>query len=163
MKRGLLCIINAICAICTIAQPNYNRDLIIHEKLGRGFVVFNDPDNSDSICLSWRLLTDDPKDIGFNIYSNGQKTNHSPITQSTFVKKGKPLSKSNIIYEITPVINGIEDKSNTTSYTYQPDSPSGYLPIKLNKPKGGITPDRQRYDYIANDASVGDMDGESGG
>ena len=111
MKRGLLCILNVICAICTIiAQPNYNRTLIMHEKLGRGFVVFNDPDNSDSICLSWRLLTDDPKDIGFNIYSNGQKINHSPIMQSTFIKSEKSLNQSNIIYKIAPVINGIEDK-----------------------------------------------------
>ena len=161
MKRGLLCILNVICAICTIiAQPNYNRTLIMHEKLGRGFVVFNDPDNSDSICLSWRLLTDDPKDIGFNIYSNGQKINHSPIMQSTFIKSGKSLNQSNIIYKIAPVINGIEDKSRTTSYIYQLNSPAGYLPIKLNKPAGGSTPDGQKYNYIANDASVGDMDGD---
>ena len=51
-------------------------------------------------------------------------------------------------------------KSRTTSYIYQLNSPAGYLPIKLNKPAGGSTPDGQKYSYIANDASVGDMDGD---
>ena len=40
------------------------------------------------------------------------------------------------------------------------DAPEGYLPVKLQKPANGVTPDGQTYTYSANDASVADVDGD---
>src|SRR5690606_15921908 len=35
-----------------------------------------------------------------------------------------------------------------------------YLAVNLQRPNGGTTPDGVAYDYIANDLSVGDLDGD---
>lgn len=35
-----------------------------------------------------------------------------------------------------------------------------YLDVPLNKPDGGTTPDGVQYTYSANDASIGDLDGD---
>ena len=40
------------------------------------------------------------------------------------------------------------------------DAPEGYLPIKIEKPQGGQSPDGVNYEYHANDASIGDVDGD---
>jgi len=133
---------------------------MIHEKLGRGLVIFADPDNNDSLCLSWRLLTDDAENIAFNIYEDGKKINEHPIAQTTFLKIGKTPHKENSTFKIVAIANGMEDETNAASYTLRNNSPAGYLPIPLNRPEGGTTPDGQKYGYIANDASVGDMDGD---
>lgn len=142
------------------AQPNYNWDTIVHERLGRGLIVFNDPDHPDSICLSWRLLKDDSKDIGFDIYENDIKINASVIKQSTFFKVAKKDTDKDAIFKLRSIDNKLEGIEHHSLYTYRANSPAGYIPIKLNRPADGTTPDGQTYSYMANDASVGDVDGD---
>ncbi|MBL1488891.1 hypothetical protein ELC62_31085, partial [Klebsiella pneumoniae] len=40
------------------------------------------------------------------------------------------------------------------------NAPDGYLTIPLQKPADGECPDGRQYRYSANDASVGDVDGD---
>ena len=57
------------------------------------------------------------------------------------------------------VENNKERKKKSASYTITPNIKS-YIPIPLSKPENGTTPDGNVYTYSANDASVGDVDGD---
>ncbi|WP_160723336.1 rhamnogalacturonan lyase family protein [Bacillus sp. USDA818B3_A] len=108
----------------------------------------------DGVYVSWRMLGTDPADISFNVYRDGKKINESPITTSTNYtdKEGK----SDSVYEIRAVMNGKERKSQDTAKVLS----KNYMDIPLQKPKDGVTPLGDPYTYRANDASVGDLDGD---
>ena len=140
----------AICAtVC--AQPRYDMDNIQRERLDRGVVAVRQ--DASHVIVSWRTLYTDKKGEPFDIYRNGVKLNTKPLTTGgTFFVDDKPLS-TEATYEIRG--GGRDGK-----YTLTADAPAGYLPIKLQRPEGGITPDGREYTYSANDASVGDVDGD---
>lgn len=140
----------AICS-ATFAQPRYNMDKLQREKLNRGVVAIKQ--DAGNVIVSWRTLYSDKKGEQFDIYRNGVKLNTQPLTTGgTFFVDSKPLT-TDATYEIRGRgING--------SYTLKADAPEGYIPIKLQKPEGGTTPDGRDYTYSANDASVGDVDGD---
>ncbi|MCG9972814.1 rhamnogalacturonan lyase [Gramella sp. YB25] len=121
------------------------------EYLDRGVVAVKTDDQN--VFVSWRLLADDSKDISFNIYKDSVKLNEEPITECTcFVDttngKGgyvvKPISSNNKL----AVSEKVEVWENA------------YLEIPIQKPEAGISPDGKNYEYKANDASVGDLDGD---
>jgi len=122
------------------------------EALNRGVVRVN---QSGGNFVSWRLLGTDPSSISFNVYRNGTKVTSSPITNSTnYFDSGGNSSSS---YTVRAVINGSEQGDSETSLNI---SSSGYWSIPLQIPSGGTTPDGVAYTYSANDASVGDLDGD---
>src|SRR5690606_7965065 len=104
--------------------------------------------------IGWRLLGLDPDNIAFNIYRDGIKVNKEPIASSTnFVDtQGKEQSK----YIITTVIGGKEKDASDEFGVWQQQ----YLSIPLQKPADAYTKDGQPYTYIANDPSIGDLDGD---
>lgn len=122
------------------------------ERLDRAAVAV--PGSNGGNLVSWRFLADDPTNIAFNVYRNGTKLNSAPITNSTNFHDagGTPASS----YEIRSVINGKETAVATGLRVWG----SGYRSVKLQKPAGGKTPDGVNYTYSANDASVGDLDGD---
>ena len=132
------------------AQPNYDFSRLKCEKLNRGVVAFR---SEGKVIVSWRILTTDAVSQPFDIYRNGIKLNKRPIKRggSFFIDNGPiPIEAT---YEVRGGgING--------SYTLMPDAPEGYLPVTLQKPADGMTPDGQTYTYSANDASVADVDGD---
>ena len=130
------------------AQPRYDMEKICRERLDRGVVAIRD---SQKVIVSWRLLkTDDPNQT-FDVYRNGQKLSASK-TGGTFYVDESPLS-GDAVYEV-------RGGSKNGSYTLKADAPEGYIPIPIEKPADGVTPSGQPYFYIANDASVGDVDGD---
>ena len=142
------------------AQPNYDMQQIKREHLNRGVVAIRrsvedrmQGKNGQQVIVSWRILTSDTKEQPFDIYRNGEKLNHEPLTKGgTFFIDDNPLPTA-ATYEVRGgSING--------SYQLQGDVPDGYLSIPLQKPADGETPDGRRYRYSANDASVGDVDGD---
>ena len=133
-----------------VAQPNYNMQQIKRERLNRGVVAFR---HGQQVIVSWRTLTTDAKGQPFDIYRNGEKLNRAPLTKGgTFFIDEKPLSTA-ATYEVR---GGATDGR----YVLNSDAPDDYLSIKLQKPADGETPDGRRYFYSANDASVGDVDGD---
>jgi fibronectin type 3 domain-containing protein len=108
----------------------------------------------EGVFISWRMLGTDPDSISFNLYRDGEKINTSPITSSTnYVdKEGKAES----IYKVRAVIDGKERKTQETATVLN----QNYLDIPLQKPADGVTPLGDPYSYRANDASVGDLDGD---
>ncbi|MBC8054853.1 MAG: T9SS type A sorting domain-containing protein [Sphingobacteriaceae bacterium] len=121
------------------------------ELLNRGLVAVRL--NSTQVYLSWRMFGTDPSGIAFNVYRDGAKLNSSPITTSTNYTDN---ASSNGIYTIKPVINGVEQTATSPVSVWN----QNYLNIPLQIPAGGITPAGEAYTYNANDASVGDLDGD---
>lgn len=122
------------------------------EALDRGVVAV--PAVDGGVLVSWRLLGDDPAKIAFNLYRDGAKLNASPLTGPTdFVDKtGGPTAT----YTVRAVVGGKEAAPSAPAKVWA----GGYLSLPLDPPAGGVTPAGEAYSYTANDASVGDLDGD---
>ena len=140
-------------SLSSVAQPAYSPD-IQKEKLGRGLICLRD---GDSIALSWRMLEEDNEKIAFNVYQDGKRLNQSPITNATFFKA--PCPQDNALLEVKVVKGKKESAMDNCSVRFTADM-KDYLSIPLTKPANGVTPDGRTYTYSANDASVGDVDGD---
>ena len=133
------------------------------ERLGRGVVAIRTA--GGPTYISWRMLGTDPASVAFNLYrSTGGaapiKLNAAPLTATTdFVDATADRTKSST-YSVRPVVNGVEQAASA-GFTTPANAPARpYLSIPLQPPAGGTTPDGVAYTYDANDASVGDLDGD---
>ncbi|WP_321437638.1 rhamnogalacturonan lyase [uncultured Bacteroides sp.] len=140
-----------------LAQPNYNYSVLKREKLGRGVVAIRQ--NSKDVFISWRYLSSDPMNVGFNVYRNGTKLTMKPIVKGTFFKYTDKDSDKKV-YTIKPVIQGQERDDLSGTYILPAEAPIGYINIPLDKPADGVTPTGDKYSYSPNDASIGDVDGD---
>jgi hypothetical protein len=124
------------------------------EHLNRGLISIR---TGTGNFVSWRLLSSDPAGTAFNVYRGSTKVNSTPITQGTnYLDAGAPAKAS---YTVRPVSNGVEQlTAAATDAAVTPFATSMDIPIQ--KPAGGTTPDGVAYTYSANDASVGDLDGD---
>lgn len=134
------------------AQPAYGPD-IQKEKLGRGMVCLRD---GDSIVVSWRMLEGDGQ-TAFNVYQDGRRMNSQPLAGATFLKMAATSAEP--VCEVKAVVNGKERKLKGCRQVCVAGV-RDYLSIPLSRPDGGVTPDGRAYTYSANDASVGDVDGD---
>ena len=130
---------------CNTAIAQYNM-----EYLTRG--VYAVPDSNGHVFVSWRLLGTEDSKLPFNLYrtTSGKmiKLNKKLIVNATgFKDESVDCSKSNT-YTVKAIINQKEEKQG--SVFILPANPKPYLAISLRTPPG----------YTANDASVGDMDGD---
>jgi hypothetical protein len=130
------------------------------EFLTRGLVAIQK--TSSSVFLSWRLLGNDPSSIAFNVYRNGVKVNATPITTTTNYTDATTTPNNN--YSITTIINGVESEQTSPTPVWALNTfnsaRNNKLSIPIQMPAGGTLPDGQSYTYTANDASVGDVDGD---
>ena len=132
------------------AQPRYDRTQLNLEHLNRGVVAFRD---GAQVIVSWRTLSADATGQPFDVFRNGQKLNTAPLTKGgSFFIDSQPLTVD-ATYEV-------RGGSCDGSFTLKADTPNGYLPLKLQKPAAGTTPDGETFTYSANDASVADVDGD---
>ena len=132
------------------AQPNYDFSKLKHEQLNRGVVAVRE---GGKVIVSWRTLGTDKTAEPFYLYRNGEKLNSAPLTKGgTFYIDEQPLS-TDATYEV-------RGGGKNGSFTLKADAPEGYLPVKLQKPADGTTPDGKTFSYSANDASVADVDGD---
>ncbi|MEU1213167.1 rhamnogalacturonan lyase [Streptomyces sp. NPDC005791] len=121
------------------------------EALDRGVVsVHTDSGN----LVSWRWLGTDPDNVSFNVYRAGTKVNASPVTTSTnYFHSGAPATAD---YTVRAVVDGVEQSDSVHAIQFR----AGYKDVPISPPAGGTTPDGVAYTYEANDASVGDLDGD---
>ena len=146
---------------------------MVTEVLDRGVVAIRQADGR--VAVSWRVLRDDHKHEAFDVYRNGVRLTPQPLTKGgSFFIDEHPLQGEDAIYEV-------KGGGRNGQFTLCSDTPAGYLPLKIQKPEGGKVPvmggqpqvnrqgrGRQRrqwidtgeYQYTANDASVGDVDGD---
>ncbi|WP_155373833.1 rhamnogalacturonan lyase family protein [Catellatospora vulcania] len=113
------------------------------EDLNRGLVSVR---SGSANLVSWRLLGTESYSTGFNVYRAGTKVNSSPITNSTnYLDSGAAADAS---YTVRAVVGGVEQAASETSLRF---SGGNYLDVPISAPASG---------YSANDASVGDLDGD---
>lgn len=121
------------------------------EFLNRGVVALRK--SANEVFISWRLLGNDASDVAFNVYRDNVKINTTPITTSTnFIDN----VSTNGTYTIKTVINSTEGVATAPVSVWS----NNQLSIPLQIPLGGTIPDGTAYTYTANDASVGDVDGD---
>jgi hypothetical protein len=122
------------------------------EDLNRGLISVR---SGNGNLVSWRLLGTDAPNTGFNLYRGSTKVNSSPITNSTnYLDSGAPADAS---YTVRAVVGGVEQAPSEPSLRF---TGGNYLDVPIQRPAGGTTPDGVSYTYNANDASVGDLDGD---
>lgn len=122
------------------------------ETLDRGVVAA--PAKDGAWLISWRLLATDPKGLGFDVYRDGRKINPAAVSGATSFVDAQGSATSR--YTIKAI--GVRGAAATSKPALM--LPRGYLSIPLTPPPGGATPDGEAYTYTANDASVGDLDGD---
>jgi rhamnogalacturonan endolyase len=133
------------------------------ERLGRGVVAMRSAESQ--VYIGWRLLGTDPVGVAFNLYraTAGKapaRLNIAPLAKTPdFVDTTADLTASNQ-YMVRPVIAGKEQPASQ-GFTLAANAAVGqYLAILIQQPPGGTSPDERAYTYNANDASVGDLDGD---
>ncbi|WP_404429420.1 fibronectin type III domain-containing protein [Microbacterium lacus] len=109
---------------------------------------------ADGVLVSWRMLGTDPDSVSFHVYRDGARITQTPITDSTNLldEDGSEASQ----YFVTKVLDDVET-TETEPFGVQS---AEYLSVPLDKPADAYTKDGQPYSYRANDASVGDVDGD---
>ena len=131
------------------------------ETLDRGVISVH---TGEGNFVSWRLLAGDAPGTEFAIYRDGARVSPAPVNVTNFQDKG---ARANADYTVRPMVNGVEQMSAATakpSLRLTADNPVGItaatMDIPIQLPPGGTTPDGVAYTYAANDASVGDLDGD---
>ncbi|WP_344691589.1 rhamnogalacturonan lyase [Sphingomonas cynarae] len=122
------------------------------ERLDRGVVAVPAIDGGN--LVSWRLLATDAQAVGFNLYRDGVKLNAAPLTGATNYRDTTGTAAAT--YAIKVVVNGREQDRAFSARVWQ----AGYGNIPIQQPAAGTNPDGSAFTYTANDASVGDLDGD---
>jgi rhamnogalacturonan endolyase len=121
------------------------------ERLNRGLISVR---SGSGNYVGWRLLGTDPAGVAFNLYRESTRVNASPITNSTnFFDSGAAAGAA---YTVRAVVNGTEQAASESALRFG----DGFLDVPIQVPGGGTTPDGVAFTYAANDASVGDLDGD---
>lgn len=152
MKRLLTSIVIISVSLCSFSQAKYDFSRLKMESLGRGVVAVRE--NTDKVMVSWRYLSQDPMTQSFDVYRDGKKLNKRPIKDVTFFVDSYS-STQKTFYEVRPTEGNISG-----SFTLPENAPEGYINIPLNLPERMVDEFGKEYTYNANDASIGDVDGD---
>lgn len=121
------------------------------EYLTRGLIAVK---TEQGVFVSWRFLGTDHETVTFHIYRNGDRITGKPIADSTNFLDEKGTEDA--LYQVAAVYKGQKERLSKEAPVWR----ENVLELPLNKPEGGVTPDGKPYTYSANDASVGDVDGD---
>ncbi len=151
-KAALASLLFFLCVITVVGQPRYDFSKLVTERLDRGVVALRQADGH--VFVSWRVLKTDQKGEPFDVYRNGLKLNTEPlVTGGSHFVDHQPLKGEDAVYEV-------RGGSADGRFVLRGDADGDYIPIPLEKPEDGTTPDGRRFTYSANDASTADVDGD---
>ena len=129
------------------------------ERLTRGVVAVK---VSGGVYVGWRMFgfeydKDTPANVAYAVYRDGAKV--ATVTDSTNYLDASGTASSK--YTVRVVLGGTEGADSETASVWA----QNYLRVPLKVPAGGMTPSscetaNEAYTYSANDASVGDVDGD---
>jgi rhamnogalacturonan endolyase len=146
-----------ILSLLIVMQSDAQR---VMESLDRGLIAIK---QDNSVYIGWRLLVNDPDNIGFNVYrvTNGKsiKLNDKLLVTSTnYIDKGFDPSQTNAW--VVTAFNAGKESNISEPFILAPATPvQQYLSVPLQIPNGGEVMG-SKYTYSANDASVADLDGD---
>jgi rhamnogalacturonan endolyase len=142
-------IVFAIGVICVSVNISQAKRLM--ENLNRGVIAIALDDGR--VYIGWRMLGTEPSNIAFNVYRDNVRINNQPITESTnFIDNNGSIDA---FYRVCAVIEGSEQKPSEPARVWN----RNYLSIPIQSPPNGSVMG-SNYTYSANDASVGDLDGD---
>ncbi|NJP89611.1 rhamnogalacturonan lyase [Nonomuraea sp. FMUSA5-5] len=121
------------------------------EDLDRGVISVR---SGSGNLVSWRLLGTDPDGVAFNLYRGSTRIASNLTASTNYLDNGAAADAS---YTVRAVVNGAEQAASPASLRFTGGT---YLDVPIQPPSGGTTPDGVAYTYSANDASVGDLDGD---
>ncbi|MDD6270381.1 MAG: carbohydrate-binding protein [Oscillospiraceae bacterium] len=128
------------------------------EALNRGLVAAN---TRSGMFISWRSLGTDKAGTTFKLYKNGTLLSEFDSEAATnYTDAG---GKSTDTYTIESYVNGVkagESEAATVLANKNGGQSGAYFDIPLDVPKDLTMPDGSTCSYRANDASVGDVDGD---
>ena len=136
--------------------PAYDFSRLKKEKPGRGLVAVRE--NDSTVNVSWRYFSSDPINTSFDIYRNGQKINTFPVQNTTYFKD-KTASPEALHYEVRTIHTTKNENPERFAFSLNQNN-SGYINIPLDIPEGGLMANGRPLFYNANDASIGDVDGD---
>ena len=119
---------------------------------------------NDSVFISWRLLASDSNNETFNVYrqlknETAIQLNQEPISKGTWFIDAPQQLNEDLTYIVTKANEKPAINSNNSFKLRKAQYNKPYLTIPLNVPENdtvhGVT-----YSYSANDASIGDVDGD---
>jgi hypothetical protein len=128
------------------------------ENLDRGLVAVSVP---DGVYLGWRMFGDEyldpPTRIAYAVYRDGAPLVTVSDSTNFLDRQGSP----DVQYQVAAIIDGETQPLSPVVTAW----PQNYLRIPLQIPPPGVTPatcqtPNESYFYSANDASVGDLDGD---
>ncbi len=129
------------------------------ENLSRGVVAVK---VSNGVYVGWRMFgyeydPANPAAVSYDVYRNGARI--ASVTNSTNYLDTAGTSSSS--YTVRAVLNGAEQAASGAAAVWA----QNYLRIPIQPPPGGTNPSICSdaglvYTYSANDASVGDLDGD---
>lgn len=122
------------------------------EQLDRGVIAVPAISGRGNL-VSWRQLETDAPGTSFFVYRNGRRINREPTSATNLLDESGGKGAA---YSIGAVVRAHELPRSRPAIV----EAAGYIPIPLDPPAGGLLPDGTSYTYEANDASVGDLDGD---
>ncbi|MEV4803481.1 rhamnogalacturonan lyase, partial [Nonomuraea sp. NPDC049421] len=134
-----------------VAAPAHAAPAKQMEDLDRGLISVR---SGSGNLVSWRLLGTDPDGVTFNLYRGSTRIASGLSGGTDFLDNGAAADAS---YTVRAVVGGSEQAASPASLRFTGGS---YLDVPIQPPSGGTTPDGVSYSYSANDASVGDLDGD---
>lgn len=143
-KLAILVSVFMLLTISVLAQKQM-------EDLGRGVLAVRT--NTNEVLVSWRILASEFTSATYNVYRGTTLLNTSPITGASNYTDN---ISTNETYSVSVIIGGIEQEKSKAVQVWN----TIYKKIPLTPPAGGTTPSGEEYTYSANDASVGDLDGD---
>ncbi len=121
------------------------------EPMGRGLVAV--PWAGNRVYLSWRLLADDPDDVGFHVYRaigrmQPERLTDEPITRTCDFIDAEPVAGRANSYFVRPVVDGAEGDASTVVDATPSDEGQPWVSIPL------------QGDYTFQKAGIADLDGD---
>ena len=138
------------------AQTRYDYTQMQAERLDRGVVAFRS--STDSVVVTWRYLPTDPQDVRFEVLCDGKLIATTDARHATFISTYLPPEKG-ATYEVRATGGKGKIKETKGLWTLAADAPIGYLNLPLNRPEPATGENGRPVRYVANDATVADLDG----
>lgn len=131
------------------AQPRYDFSRLQRERLDRGVVAFK---KDGKVIIQWRTLRSDAVGEPFEVLRNGSLLTTVPLTSGGNFYSDE-IIESDALYEVRGGgING--------QFLLKADAPDGYLRVPIERPASQMNERGREISFSANDASVGDVDGD---
>ncbi len=123
-----------------------------YEQIDRGVVAL--AVSEKEVYVGWRLLTDDPENVAFNVYrkdiglGNFEKVNEQPVTASTNFMDESIKPGHGYYYKVKTVLGTQESETPGEAYVFTLSGNQPWISIKL---KDNVTLKR---------VGIGDLDGD---